>query len=46
MLPKGVVKPWDVIEVVKRANSVLWRADRVDDKELIKCGGLVVDLGK
>jgi DNA-binding response OmpR family regulator len=45
-LPKCVVKAWAVIEVVTIANKVLRRINNVDDKDLIGCGDLAIDLGK
>ena len=41
-----VVEPWDIAEVAARAKRVLWRINKVDCKELIGCGDLVIDLGK
>ena len=41
-----VVEPLDVTEVAARAKLLLWRTNNTDDKELIRCGDLVIDLGK
>lgn len=41
-----VVEPWDATEVVARAKRALWRTNNVESKELIKCGDLVIDLGR
>lgn len=41
-----VVEPWDATEVVARAKRALWRTNKIDSKELIKCGDLVIDLAK
>jgi DNA-binding response OmpR family regulator len=41
-----VVEPWDATEVALRAKQVLWQTNNVDSKELIKCGDLVIDVGK
>jgi DNA-binding response OmpR family regulator len=41
-----VLEPWEVTEVAVRAKRVLWRTHNIDSRELIKCGDLVIDLGK
>ncbi len=41
-----VVEPWDLIEVATRVKRALWRTNNVEGKELIKCGDLVIDLGR
>jgi len=41
-----VVEPWDATEVAARAKRVLWQTNNIDNRELIKCGDLVIDLGK
>ena len=41
-----VVEPWDVTEVVVRIRRILWQKERMDSKEIIKCGDLVIDLAK
>jgi DNA-binding winged helix-turn-helix (wHTH) protein len=44
LLPKWVVKPWAVIEVTTITNKILRRVNNVDDKDLIKCSDLAIDL--
>jgi two-component system alkaline phosphatase synthesis response regulator PhoP len=41
-----VLEPWEATEVAVRAKRVLWRTNNIDSRELIKCGDLVIDLGK
>jgi two-component system alkaline phosphatase synthesis response regulator PhoP len=41
-----VLEPWEATEVAVRAKRVLWRTNNIDSMELIKCGDLVIDLGK
>ena len=41
-----IVEPWDVAEVAARARRVLWRRNKIDGRELIECGELVIDLAK
>ena len=41
-----IVEPWDAAEVAVRAKRVLWRTKGVDGDELIRCGDLIIDLGK
>ena len=40
------VEPWDITEVALRVKQVLWRTNNIDNKELIKCGDLTIDLNK
>jgi DNA-binding response OmpR family regulator len=41
-----VVEPWDATEVAARAKRVLWRNNNVHSEGLIKCGDLVIDVGR
>lgn len=41
-----VIEPWDADEVAARAKLVLWQTNNLDSNELIKCGDLLIDLGK
>ena len=41
-----VAQPWEATEVATRMKQALWRLNKIDSKELIKCGDLVIDLGK
>ncbi|MDY7018619.1 MAG: response regulator transcription factor [Chloroflexota bacterium] len=41
-----VVEPWDVTEVVVRIKRILGQKERMDSKDIIKCGDLVIDLAK
>ena len=41
-----VVEPWDAAEVAMRAKRALWRTNGADGGELIRCGDLVIDMGK
>ena len=41
-----VLEPWDATEVATRARRVLRQANHIDNKELIRCGDLMIDLAK
>jgi DNA-binding response OmpR family regulator len=41
-----VIEPWDATEVAARAKQTLQRVNKTDDKELIRSGDLVIDLGR
>ena len=41
-----LISPYDIKEMVLRINRLLSRAGDTDSKELIRCDGLTIDLGK
>jgi len=41
-----VVKPWKLAEVVTRAKRVIKQAKNVQNRDLIKCGDLVIDIAR
>lgn len=41
-----VVKPWDPAELVTRARRVIKQTNNVQNRDLIKCGDLVIDIAK
>jgi DNA-binding response OmpR family regulator len=41
-----VVKPWNLAEVVARAKRVIKQAKDVQNRDLIKCGDLVIDIAR
>jgi len=41
-----VIEPWDAAEVAARAKRMLWQINNIDNRELIKCGDLVIDLAQ
>jgi len=41
-----VVEPWDAMEVAERAKRILRKSGSIGDRELIRCGDLVIDQAK
>jgi len=41
-----VLKPWNLAEVATRAKRVIKRINNVQNRDLIKCGALVIDIAK
>ena len=41
-----VVKPWNLAEVATRAKRVIKQTNNVQNRDLMKCGDLVMDIGK
>jgi DNA-binding response OmpR family regulator len=41
-----VTKPYNLAEVIARIRHALWRTNNIDNRHLIKCGDLVMDLAR
>ncbi len=41
-----VLKPCSSTEIISRIRQILWRTSKLESKEVIKCGDLVIDLAK
>ncbi|MFQ5987794.1 MAG: response regulator transcription factor, partial [Dehalococcoidia bacterium] len=39
-------KPYNLAEVIARIRQILWRTNNIDNRELVKCGDLVMDLAR